>query len=166
MIIGACAHDAGALFIDVRSRNYEAEAARDSRLDAQEERLAKESMTKTERTKERRAISAQRGKPIYKYTPSLIGTLAGQPFFLTAAPAPHTQIPALIVTIERALLDLSTDQPNTSKLRAQLRSLDSALTDLLAQIATLSALPDALFAPKFGFTRSMGQRPQVKRPIL
>ena len=98
-VVNACGRDGGALFVDVASRNYEAEAARDSRLDVREERLAKELMTKTERGKERRDIAAQRGTPIYKYTPTFIGTLAGQPFFLTTSPPPHTQIPELTILL-------------------------------------------------------------------
>jgi hypothetical protein len=142
-VVEACRRGGGALFVDERSRNYEAEAARDSRLDVREARLAKEAMNKTERGKERRDIAQQRGKPIYRYPPTLIGTLKGQPFFLTTSPSPHTRIPELIADIESDLLDLNLDPPITSKLRAQLHNVRDALASIIEQVGTLAALPEA-----------------------
>ena len=143
-VLNACVRGGGSLSIDVQSRNIQAEIARDERLDSFEDQLAAETITRTERKRRRRDYAEQRRRHIYQYTPSFIGTLVGQPFFLTATHTPHIQIPQLVEAIEHALLDLSGEAPrDRNKLRSPLRALSDSLGEIITQMETLRALQDA-----------------------
>jgi hypothetical protein len=72
----------------------------------------------------------------------------------------------LIAAIESALLDLRNDPPSTSKLRAQLRSLDNALSDTLTQVTALAALPDAFSLSNLALPSSGAMHPHQTANLM
>ncbi len=141
----ACLQDGGALYVDGKVRDYEAEARREEQQDILAQRVG--SMTKTAVTKARQDGLLRRDgakpRPIFKLVPKLIGTIAGQAFFRTNQKSPSDRIEQLSARAFHVIDMLPVSTMTTAQLRVVFRDLDQIVGELIAEIDRLGTLDDA-----------------------
>ena len=147
LLANAIARGGGALFIEERVRDFEAEGRREEEQERKQATLA--TMTKTQAKKLRRdgdmPGSVRKQKPIYKLIPRQIGTISGQPFFRLLEP-PATVLEALDKRARSALVTLQSQAMTTAQLRSFFRALNEVIDSLLAAIDRLASPRDAFEA--------------------
>ncbi len=143
-LASAAMTQSGALFVEDRVRDFEAEVKREEKQELLQAQIDKFSKTEIKKLRSTGALpsGARKLRPIYKQVSRQIGTLAGLRFFeLREMPAPT--IESLNKRVWSSLSALETQRMSNVQLGRFFREFHGMIDDILAVIDRLAAPLDA-----------------------